>query len=87
MLERCAHSFSCSLSASLSLSANLRITRDITLDPALKRTKAVRCPKCGWNEACFFARSDEQMELVFVCTNADCAYHWTQNQDKDEEKK
>ena len=39
-----------------SLTANLNISRDTTLDPALKRTKAVRCPKCGNDEACFFAR-------------------------------
>ena len=75
----------CSLSVCVS-SANLNISRDTTLDPALKRTKAVRCIKCGNDEACFFARSDEKMELVFVCTNADCAYHWTQNKEKDEEK-
>jgi DNA-directed RNA polymerase II subunit RPB9 len=67
------------LSLSLS-SANLNISRDTTLDPALKRTKAVRCPKCGNDEACFFARSDENMQLVFVCTNSDCAFHWTQNE-------
>jgi len=67
-----------------SLTANLNISRDTTLDPALKRTKAVRCHKCGNDEACFFARSDERMELVFVCTNTDCAAHWTQTQTKEE---
>ena len=64
-------------------SANLNISRDTTLDPSLKRTKAVRCAKCGNDEACFFARSDEKMELVFVCTNTDCAFHWTQNKEED----
>jgi DNA-directed RNA polymerase subunit M/transcription elongation factor TFIIS len=63
-------------------SANLNISRDTTLDPALKRTKAIKCPKCGHDEACFFARSDEKMELVFVCTDIDCSFHWiTQNDD------
>ena len=67
-------------------SANLNISRDTTLDPSLKRTRAVRCAKCNNDEACFFARSDEKMELVFVCTNVECAFHWTQNKEKEEEK-
>lgn len=69
-----------------SLTANLNVSRDTTLDPALKRTRAVQCAKCGNQEACFFARSDENLELVFVCTDPECAYHWTQSKAAEENK-
>jgi len=68
---------------------SLNIHRDIILDPSLKRTHAVRCSVCGGDESCFFARSDEKMELVFICTNPDCAHWWIQSTTtgKEEEKK
>ena len=55
---------------------SLNITPELTLDPTLQRTKKVVCARCGHHEAVFFARSDERMELVFVCCNLECAHFW-----------
>jgi len=60
--------------------ASLHITPELTLDPTLQRTRKVVCSKCGNSEAVFFARSDERMELVFVCCNLDCAHYWIQGE-------
>ena len=61
---------------------SLSINAELTLDPTLQRTKKVTCTKCGNNEAVYFARSEERMELVFVCCNLECAHYWIQG-DKD----
>ena len=61
---------------------SLSINAELTLDPTLQRTKKVTCTKCGHNEAVYFARSEERMELVFVCCNLECAHYWIQG-DKD----
>ena len=60
--------------------SSLHITPELTLDPTLQRTKKVVCGKCGNNEAVFFARSDERMELVFVCCNLECTHYWVQGE-------
>jgi hypothetical protein len=76
-LARRAPADACSLCLSRPLSppsANLNISRDTTLDPSLKRTKAVRCAKCGNDEACFFARSDEKMRHLLLRTNCGCRH-------------
>ena len=63
-----------------SAQTSLLVSKETALDPTLKRTKQIQCSKCGWSEAVFFARSDEKMELVFVCTNADCNNSWIQGE-------
>jgi DNA-directed RNA polymerase II subunit RPB9 len=64
--------------------ANIRISKETALDPALNRRKDITCrnENCGNGEAVFFARSEENMELIFVCTNPDCNHHWLQSDAK-----
>jgi DNA-directed RNA polymerase II subunit RPB9 len=63
-----------------SINSNLLVSKETSLDPTLKRTKAIQCNQCGWSEAVFFARSDERMELIFMCTNTDCNHCWVQGE-------
>lgn len=65
--------------------SSLIITPELTLDPTLQRTKKVTCNRCGHTEAVFFARSEERMELVFVCCNLECAHYWVQGEKSDKQ--
>ncbi|CAI7924594.1 unnamed protein product [Closterium sp. NIES-54] len=56
-----------------------QILQDVTADPTLPRTKAVRCAKCAHGEAVFFqatSRGEEGMTLFFVCCNPNCGHRW-----------
>eukprot|EP01136_Pigoraptor_vietnamica_P034726 Opistho-1_new@99032 len=59
-----------------------QIITDVTSDPTLPRTKDQSCPKCGHEELVFFQsqmrRSDEGMQLYYVCCNNDCKYRWVE---------
>ena len=50
-------------------------TQDVRADPTLPRTRDVRCPTCGHDEAVFFSASTEEgMTLFFNCTG--CGHRW-----------
>ncbi|XP_027333488.1 DNA-directed RNA polymerases II, IV and V subunit 9B [Abrus precatorius] len=52
---------------------------NIASDPTLPRTKSVRCSKCNNGEAVFFrakATGEDDMSLVFVCSNLACSHRW-----------
>eukprot|EP00897_Mesotaenium_endlicherianum_P000700 jgi/Mesen1/10630/ME000894S10206 len=56
-----------------------QVLQDVTADPTLPRTKAVRCAKCQHGEAVFFqatSRGEEGMTLFFVCCNPNCGFRW-----------
>ena len=49
--------------------------QDVRADPTLPRTRDVRCPTCGHDEAVFFSASTEEgMTLFFNCTG--CGHRW-----------
>ena len=51
------------------------VLQDVRADPTLPRTKDVRCPTCGHNEAVFFSAASEQgMVLYFNCCG--CGHRW-----------
>lgn len=60
-----------------------RIVSEVIHDPTLPRTKDHPCPKCGHREAVFFQgqsrRSEEDMRLYYVCTDAKCTFKYTDN--------
>lgn len=58
--------------------ARLTISKELILDPTLRRTKAVTCPKCGHREAVFFNSGDNRLDLVFVCCNPECTHWWAE---------
>ncbi|XP_047311613.1 DNA-directed RNA polymerases II, IV and V subunit 9B-like [Impatiens glandulifera] len=56
-----------------------QILHDLTADPALPRTKSVRCTLCGHGEAFFFQstiRGEDGMTLFFLCCNNECRNRW-----------
>jgi DNA-directed RNA polymerase II subunit RPB9 len=55
--------------------------REYALDPTLSRPKGdkKRCPKCGHNEVVYFTVSDENIEIVFLCCNQNCAHQWKED--------
>lgn len=53
----------------------LVVLQDVRSDPTLPRTRDVRCPACGHDEAVFFSSSTEEgMTLFFNC--AQCGHRW-----------
>ncbi|KAK9992128.1 hypothetical protein SO802_027113 [Lithocarpus litseifolius] len=62
-----------------SVGERTQVLQDVTADPTLPRTKAVRCTQCNHGEAVFFqatARGEEGMTLFFVCCNPNCGHRW-----------
>ncbi|GAQ89936.1 DNA-directed RNA polymerase II subunit 9 [Klebsormidium nitens] len=56
-----------------------QVLQDVTSDPTLPRSKALRCPVCKHGEAVFFqatSRGEEGMTLFFVCCNPNCQHRW-----------
>ncbi len=52
--------------------------QDVRADPTLPRTRDVRCPTCGHDEAVFFSASTEEgMTLFFNCLS--CQNRWKDN--------
>ena len=50
--------------------SSIKIDPSIINDPTYSRTKNVRCPDCGFDEAIYFQNpnlNDSSMKLVFVC--------------------
>lgn len=62
--------------------AGTTISRELILDPTLRRTKQISCPLCHYNEAVYFNSSELKLDLIFVCCNPDCTHHWYENQQK-----
>uniref|UniRef100_A0A2C9WBR9 DNA-directed RNA polymerase subunit n=1 Tax=Manihot esculenta TaxID=3983 RepID=A0A2C9WBR9_MANES len=62
-----------------SVSEYTQILQDVTSDPALPRTKSVRCSACGHGEAVFLQQAtsrEEGMTLFYVCCNPNCGNRW-----------
>lgn len=62
---------------------NLIISNEFALDPTMPR-ETVDCPKCGYHEAVFLIGTDiedTKIELIYVCGNVDCGYHWKKKVD------
>jgi len=62
--------------------SDLHVTKELILDPTLRRTKAVKCSRCGHNEAVFFNAADNRLDLIFLCTNPDCGYYWLEGKER-----
>ncbi|SJK86410.1 DNA-directed RNA polymerase II subunit I [Babesia microti strain RI] len=63
------------------------VSPNMVKDPALGRTKAWHCRRCGCNEAIFFQLpervTEDAMTLVFVCTNSGCNNWEKQSKEED----
>jgi DNA-directed RNA polymerase subunit M/transcription elongation factor TFIIS len=55
------------------VASNLEFSPDSIYDPALVKTNQVLCPQCS-TRTCFVQRSQEQMELVYICCNPACKF-------------
>lgn len=62
--------------------AGVQISKELILDPTLRRTKQTTCPRCNYGEAVFFNSSADKLDLVFVCCNPQCTHPWLENDRK-----
>ncbi|URD95215.1 hypothetical protein MUK42_29363 [Musa troglodytarum] len=56
-----------------------QVLQDVAADPALPRTRNVRCANCNHPEAVFFqapSKSEVGMALFFICCNPNCGHRW-----------
>ncbi|WOL12453.1 DNA-directed RNA polymerases II, IV and V subunit 9A-like isoform X2 [Canna indica] len=62
-----------------SVSKRSQVLRDEAADPALPRTRNIRCSNCNHPEAVFFqapSKGEEGMALFFICCNPNCGHRW-----------
>ncbi|XP_009398177.3 DNA-directed RNA polymerases II, IV and V subunit 9A isoform X2 [Musa acuminata AAA Group] len=56
-----------------------QVLQDVAADPALPRTRNVRCANCNHPEAVFFqapSKAEVGMALFFICCNPNCGHRW-----------